>query len=257
MPEAASAVAEPGGCDDPRRTRRARTSGRELHRASPGRLAGPYRPGVTDTGSHEFPRYFHLAPSKLGSRMPGTAPRPGRSRCSTRSERAPRPSARRSTGSVAPPRPSVRRGAAPARRRRRQPGPRRCGRRVRSCRVRSPPASRSRVPGLTFDVSREAAAESRVGVSEMEWGLADTGTVVQDATDPAPTARLDASGDPRRAPSRQPDPPGARRRRAEARSGTRSVHLLRHRPEPDGQHRAGPDDRGPRAVAPRGRRPRR
>ena len=42
-----------------------------------------------------------------------------------------------------------------------------------------------RVPGLTFDVTREAAASSRVGVSEMEWGLADTGTVVQDATDPA------------------------------------------------------------------------
>ena len=34
-------------------------------------------------------------------------------------------------------------------------------------------------------MTREAAAESRVGVSEMEWGLADTGTVVQDATDPA------------------------------------------------------------------------
>jgi L-lactate dehydrogenase complex protein LldG len=43
----------------------------------------------------------------------------------------------------------------------------------------------SRVPGLSFAVSREAAAESRVGISEMEWGLADTGTVVQDATDPA------------------------------------------------------------------------
>ena len=42
----------------------------------------------------------------------------------------------------------------------------------------------SRVPGLRFDVTREAAARSRVGVSEMEWGLADTGTVVQDATDP-------------------------------------------------------------------------
>ncbi len=41
------------------------------------------------------------------------------------------------------------------------------------------------LPGLTFDVTREAAAESRVGVSEMDWGLADTGTVVQDATDPA------------------------------------------------------------------------
>ncbi len=43
----------------------------------------------------------------------------------------------------------------------------------------------ARVPGLTFDVTREAAASSRIGVSEMEWGLADTGTVVQDATDPA------------------------------------------------------------------------
>lgn len=43
----------------------------------------------------------------------------------------------------------------------------------------------ARLPGLTFDVTRAAAAESRVGVSEMEWGLADTGTVVQDATDPA------------------------------------------------------------------------
>lgn len=42
----------------------------------------------------------------------------------------------------------------------------------------------SRVKGLRFDVTREAAAESRVGVSEMEWGLADTGTLVQDATDP-------------------------------------------------------------------------
>jgi len=41
------------------------------------------------------------------------------------------------------------------------------------------------LPGLTFEVTREAAAASRVGVSEMEWGLADTGTVVQDATDPA------------------------------------------------------------------------
>ena len=42
----------------------------------------------------------------------------------------------------------------------------------------------SRVPGLSFDVTRENAAKSRIGVSEMEWGLADTGTVVQDATDP-------------------------------------------------------------------------
>lgn len=43
----------------------------------------------------------------------------------------------------------------------------------------------SRVPGLAIEVTRATAAESRVGVSEMEWGLADTGTIVQDATDPA------------------------------------------------------------------------
>lgn len=43
----------------------------------------------------------------------------------------------------------------------------------------------ARLPGLLFDVTREAAAESRIGVSEMEWGLADTGSVVQDATEPA------------------------------------------------------------------------
>jgi L-lactate dehydrogenase complex protein LldG len=41
-----------------------------------------------------------------------------------------------------------------------------------------------RVPGLTFDVSRAAAAESRVGVTEFDWALAATGTLAQDATDP-------------------------------------------------------------------------
>ncbi len=43
----------------------------------------------------------------------------------------------------------------------------------------------ARTPGLTFDVTRDAAAASHVGVSEMEWGLADTGSVVQDASDVA------------------------------------------------------------------------
>jgi L-lactate dehydrogenase complex protein LldG len=43
----------------------------------------------------------------------------------------------------------------------------------------------ARTPGLTFDVTRDAAAASRVGVSEMEWALADTGSVVQDASDVA------------------------------------------------------------------------
>ena len=41
-----------------------------------------------------------------------------------------------------------------------------------------------RVPGLSFEVTRERAAEARVGVSEFDWALAETGTLAQDATDP-------------------------------------------------------------------------
>lgn len=36
--------------------------------------------------------------------------------------------------------------------------------------------------GLHFDVTRERAAEARFGISQMDWALADTGTLVQDAT---------------------------------------------------------------------------
>jgi L-lactate dehydrogenase complex protein LldG len=38
------------------------------------------------------------------------------------------------------------------------------------------------VPGLRFDVTRETAAASRVGISQMEWAIADTGTVAQNAS---------------------------------------------------------------------------
>ena len=41
-----------------------------------------------------------------------------------------------------------------------------------------------RVPGLAFEVTRARAAESRVGISEFDWALAETGTLAQDATDP-------------------------------------------------------------------------
>ena len=47
------------------------------------------------------------------------------------------------------------------------------------------PENRSRlaaIPGVSFDVTRERAAEAAVGVSFMEWALADTGTLAQDAT---------------------------------------------------------------------------
>lgn len=36
--------------------------------------------------------------------------------------------------------------------------------------------------GVTFDVTRESAASARFGISQMEWALADTGTVAQNAT---------------------------------------------------------------------------
>ena len=39
-----------------------------------------------------------------------------------------------------------------------------------------------RVPGLKFEVTRELAAEAKVGISQMDWAMADTGTLVQDST---------------------------------------------------------------------------
>jgi L-lactate dehydrogenase complex protein LldG len=41
-----------------------------------------------------------------------------------------------------------------------------------------------RVPGLSFEITKDLAAQSRVGVSEFDWALAATGTLAQDATDP-------------------------------------------------------------------------
>ncbi len=39
-----------------------------------------------------------------------------------------------------------------------------------------------KVPGLKFGVSREAAAESRIGITQMDWAIASTGTLAQDST---------------------------------------------------------------------------
>lgn len=38
------------------------------------------------------------------------------------------------------------------------------------------------LPGVGFDITREAAAAAKFGISGMEWALADTGTLAQDAT---------------------------------------------------------------------------
>lgn len=40
-----------------------------------------------------------------------------------------------------------------------------------------------RAPGLSFQVDRDAAATARVGISEMDWGAASTGTLVQEAAE--------------------------------------------------------------------------
>jgi L-lactate dehydrogenase complex protein LldG len=38
------------------------------------------------------------------------------------------------------------------------------------------------IPGLTFDVTRQAAAAAGIGISEAGWALADTGSLVTDQT---------------------------------------------------------------------------
>ena len=39
----------------------------------------------------------------------------------------------------------------------------------------------SELPGLSFDVNREVSAEAKVGISQLDWAIANTGTLVQDA----------------------------------------------------------------------------
>jgi L-lactate dehydrogenase complex protein LldG len=38
------------------------------------------------------------------------------------------------------------------------------------------------IPGLKFGVTRELATDAKFGISQMEWALADTGTLVQDSS---------------------------------------------------------------------------
>jgi len=44
------------------------------------------------------------------------------------------------------------------------------------------PKPLAETPGLRFDVSRDTAAGGRIGITQCEWALADTGTLVQDQT---------------------------------------------------------------------------
>lgn len=38
------------------------------------------------------------------------------------------------------------------------------------------------VPGLSFDVTREKAAAAKVGISQLDWAMANTGSLIQDAS---------------------------------------------------------------------------
>jgi L-lactate dehydrogenase complex protein LldG len=38
------------------------------------------------------------------------------------------------------------------------------------------------IPGLRFEITPEVARNSRIGITQMEWGIADTGTLAQNAT---------------------------------------------------------------------------
>ncbi|HTG01075.1 MAG TPA: lactate utilization protein [Nitrospirota bacterium] len=40
----------------------------------------------------------------------------------------------------------------------------------------------ARIPGLKFTVTRETAKHAKIGITQMEWGIANTGTLAQDAT---------------------------------------------------------------------------
>jgi L-lactate dehydrogenase complex protein LldG len=40
----------------------------------------------------------------------------------------------------------------------------------------------AKVPGLKFDVTPELARGSKIGITQMEWGIANTGTLAQDST---------------------------------------------------------------------------
>lgn len=39
-----------------------------------------------------------------------------------------------------------------------------------------------RAPGVRFDVSREIAAQALIGISTMDWGVAETGTLLSDSS---------------------------------------------------------------------------
>jgi len=41
----------------------------------------------------------------------------------------------------------------------------------------------AKFPGLHFDVTRELAKGAKIGITQLQWGLAETGSMAQDSTD--------------------------------------------------------------------------
>ena len=39
-----------------------------------------------------------------------------------------------------------------------------------------------KVPGLKFEVTRQMAKDAKIGITQVDWGIANTGTVAQDST---------------------------------------------------------------------------
>ena len=105
------------------------------------------------------------------------------------------------------------------------------------------------VPGLRFDVTRELAAEAKIGISQMDWALANTGTLVQNAdavdkrlvsTLPLLHIALVSTA------ALLPDLPAVFEPR---RSPQLGLSLLHYRTQPHGRHRAGTDHRRARPRA--------
>jgi L-lactate dehydrogenase complex protein LldG len=40
----------------------------------------------------------------------------------------------------------------------------------------------AKVPGLKFEVTRQGAKDARIGVTQMDWGIANTGSLAQDSS---------------------------------------------------------------------------
>ena len=99
------------------------------------------------------------------------------------------------------------------------------------------------VPGLSFDVTREKAAAAKIGISQLDWAMANTGPLVQDA---APVDRRLVSTLPGihvavigTGPTRARSAVGVCANPA----GADQLHLFHHRAQPHRRYRTRADHR--------------